>query len=69
MEPLPVGDRIEFIEWREKNRDRSLDEKEIDDILCFQGSCFFMPKKFYYELELLDEENYGTFRKDPQEEL
>lgn len=61
------NDEVNFKEWREKNNDRSLDAIRIDDILSCQGSCYFMPRDYFYELELLDEEHYGTFRKDPQE--
>lgn len=53
--------------WNEKNRDKALDKIRIDDILSMQGSMYFMHRDYWYELELLDEENYGTFRKDPQE--
>jgi glycosyltransferase involved in cell wall biosynthesis len=63
----PSNDGINVVLWKEKNRDRSLDAIEIDDILTMQGSCFFIPRAYYYELELLDIENYGSFRKDPQE--
>lgn len=60
-------DRINVVLWKKKNKDRRLDADEIDDILTMQGSVFFMPKAYYHELELLDDVNYGTFRKDPQE--
>lgn len=63
----PSNDGINVKEWREKNRDRSLDAIRVDDILACQGSCMFLPRDFWYELELLDEEHYGKFRKDPQE--
>jgi glycosyltransferase involved in cell wall biosynthesis len=63
----PSNDGINVVLWKKKNRDRSLDAIEIDDILTMQGSCFFIPRAYYYELELLDIENYGSFRKDPQE--
>ena len=61
------NDGVNFKEWREKNKDRSFDEIRVDDILSCQGSCYFLPRDYFYELELLDEEHYGTFRKDPQE--
>jgi len=61
------NDGINVKEWRQKNNDTSLDAVEIDDILTCQGSCFFLPRAYWYELELLDEANYGSFRKDPQE--
>ena len=40
---------------------------EIDDLATFQGSFWFMHRDYFYELGALDEEKYGTFRKDPQE--
>ena len=61
------NDGMNFKEWHQKNVDRSLDAIEIDDILSMQGSCYFMPRAYWHKLELLDTENYGTFRKDPQE--
>jgi len=53
--------------WRGKDADRSLDEIKIDDLMTFQGSCWFMKKDYFYFLEEMDEANYGTFRKEPQE--
>jgi glycosyltransferase involved in cell wall biosynthesis len=53
--------------WNEKNYDQELAKLLIDDVFTFQGSCWFMPKKYYHVLELMDEENYGSFRKEPQE--
>jgi glycosyltransferase involved in cell wall biosynthesis len=53
--------------WGAKNRDRSLDKIRVDDIIICQGSSYFLRRDYWYELELLDVENYGTFRKDPQE--
>jgi len=61
------NDGINFKEWRQKNKNRELDAIRIDDILSCQGSMYFMHRKFWDELELLDEEHYGSFRKDPQE--
>lgn len=53
--------------WEEKNKDESLKEKNIDDLMSAQGSCWFMKRKYYDELELLDERNYGTFWSEFQE--
>jgi len=53
--------------WTSKNEDRSLDEIKIDDCMTFQGSCWFMHRDYFFELGGMDEENYGTFRKEPQE--
>jgi len=53
--------------WSEKNYDKELQKKLIDDVFTFQGSCWFMHRDYYYELELMDSFNYGSFRKEPQE--
>jgi glycosyltransferase involved in cell wall biosynthesis len=53
--------------WNEKNKDESLKEIEIDDLMSSQGSCWFMEKGYYEWLELLDESNYGTFANEFQE--
>lgn len=53
--------------WEEKNRDVSLRSKEIDDLMSEQGSMWFMKKKYFHELELMDEKNYGTFWNEFQE--
>lgn len=53
--------------WDEKNKDKSLEDKKIDDLMSAQGSCWFMHKSYFNELELLDEENYGTFFSEFQE--
>ena len=67
---LPVKENnyeINVKVWNEKNYDAELKEKLIDDIFTFQGSCWFMHRDYFYELELMDEYNYGSFRKEPQE--
>lgn len=53
--------------WEEKNRDESLKSILIDDLMSSQGSCWIMHKSYFYELELMDEENYGTFWNEFQE--
>lgn len=53
--------------WDEKNRDESLRGILIDDVMSAQGSCWFMKKTYYEFLELMDEENYGTFWNEAQE--
>lgn len=42
-------------------------EYDIDENMSFQGSCWFMPKAYFYELELMDHEKYGTFWNEAQE--
>jgi hypothetical protein len=63
----PNNDSLDGKVWNEKNRNKALEQIRIEDLISCQGSCYFLPRDWWYELELLDEENYGTFRKDPQE--
>lgn len=53
--------------WEERNKDKLLESKKIDDLMSSQGSCWFMKKDYYLSLELLDEENYGSFFNEFQE--
>lgn len=53
--------------WDGKNKDPELKKKLIDDTMSAQGSCWFMPRAYFHELELEDEENYGTFANEFQE--
>lgn len=53
--------------WNDKNYDIELQKLLIDDVFTFQGSCWFMRRDYFYELDLMDDINYGTFRKEPQE--
>lgn len=53
--------------WNEKNKDPKLKEILIDETMSAQGSCWFMHKDYFNELELEDEENYGTFSNEFQE--
>lgn len=57
-------------EWTEKNNDQALNtahEHDIDDLMSFQGSCWFMHREYYDFLELMDEEHYGPFWYEAQE--
>lgn len=54
-------------EWREKNRDPVLAEKMIDDCMDFQGSFWFMKRSHFDNMELMDEDNYGSFPQEAQE--
>jgi glycosyltransferase involved in cell wall biosynthesis len=53
--------------WDEKNKDKSLKDDLIVDLMAAQGSCWFMHRSYYKELELLDDINYGTFFAEFQE--
>ena len=39
----------------------------IDENLSFQGSAWFMKRDYFYRLELMDADNYGTFWNEAQE--
>lgn len=53
--------------WEEKNHDKELREVLIDDLMSAQGSCWFMKRDYFYQLELMDEKSYGTFWNEAQE--
>jgi len=53
--------------WEEKNADEQMKAKKIDDLMAFQGSCWFMYRSYFYDLELMDEENYGQSGNEAQE--
>lgn len=40
---------------------------DIDDNMSFQGSCWFMHRTHFYNMELMDYINYGTFWNEAQE--
>ena len=65
--PTKSGGDLAGKVWGEKNYDKELKKKEIDDLMTFQGSCWFMHKEYFFYLDKFDEKNYGTFRKEPQE--
>jgi len=58
---------LHAIPWKKKNRDKSLEEKKIDQVCSSQGSCWFMKKSYFNYLELEDESNYGRFASEFQE--
>lgn len=53
--------------WDYKNKDETLKTKLIDDLMSAQGSAWFMHRDYFYELELMDEANYGPFWNEAQE--
>jgi GT2 family glycosyltransferase len=53
--------------WHERNRDPKLEKVLVDDLMTFQGSCWFMKRDYFKKLGLFDIKSYGTFRKEPQE--
>lgn len=61
------GPSLQGREWREKNDDKELKKKKIDDLMSFQGSAWFMKRDYFYWLELMDSKTYGDFAKEAQE--
>lgn len=53
--------------WRERDRDPAYNQEPVFDLMSFQGSGWFMHRDYFYYLELMDEENYGTFWQEAQE--
>jgi len=61
------GKGLQGKEWVSKNKDVSLKSELIVDLMTFQGSVWMMKKDYFYQLELMDELNYGEFAKESQE--
>lgn len=53
--------------WNEKNQDATLRREMIVDLMSAQGSCWFMHRDYFYQLELMDEASYGIFWNEFQE--
>jgi glycosyltransferase involved in cell wall biosynthesis len=62
-----LSKELHGVNWDELNKDKSLKEKKIDDLMSSQGSCWFMKRDYFYKLDLLDEINYGSFWNEFQE--
>jgi glycosyltransferase involved in cell wall biosynthesis len=52
-------------QWNERSFSRK--HVDIDENMSFQGSAWFMHRDYFYELELMDEQNYGPFWNEAQE--
>ena len=61
----PDGFSMHGKPWRERRDERK--EFLIDDEMSWQGSMWFMNKKYWDRLGPMDEEHYGTFSQEPQE--
>ena len=48
--------------WKDKENDKS-----IDDLMTFQGSCWFMCRDLFFKIECMDDKNYGQFSREAQE--
>jgi len=54
--------------WTQRIVDRmSNNAYDIDENMSFQGSCWFMPRALFDELELMDDKMWGTFWSEAQE--
>lgn len=61
-------DGLKGMEWPEMTKARSDPKYDIDDLMSFQGSCWFMTKKHFDDfIGGLDEAHYGRFAQEPQE--
>lgn len=67
VDVMYLDKNLQGVVWTEKNQDYKLKEKQIDDLMTSQGSCWFMKKSYYEYLELMDEDTYGKFYKEFQE--
>lgn len=52
-------------EWRQ--RDRARKDILFDELMTWQGSCWFMPRQYFFDIDGVDDVKYGTFGKEPQE--
>lgn len=56
------------VDWPQRTKERSDPKYDIDETMSFQGSCWFMKKKWFTDfLHALDENFYGSFAQEPQE--
>lgn len=67
--PDEKGKGIHGSVWNARARERKDNPNyDIDDEMSFQGSCWFMTRKHYWDfLGGMSEEGYGTFIQEPQE--
>lgn len=61
------GPSLHGKEWGAKQNDPTLKDIRVDDLMSAQGSCWFMHRDYFHELELEDAENYGDFCFEFQE--
>lgn len=70
--PDPTKDKnkgMHGIDWFDRVRQRINDPQyDIDETMSFQGSCWFMKKKWFTDfIGEMDVEHYGLFAQEPQE--
>jgi glycosyltransferase involved in cell wall biosynthesis len=52
-------------DWPQKGTERK--SILVDELLTWQGSCWFMPRDYFFKMGELENDKYGTFGKEPQE--
>ena len=52
-------------DWPQKGTERK--SILVDELMTWQGSCWFMPKEYFFKMGELENKKYGTFGKEPQE--
>lgn len=56
------------VDWPQRTRERMDPKYDIDDTMSFQGSCWFMTRKWFTDfIGGLNEEFYGSFAQEPTE--
>ena len=53
--------------WDIRNHNPNFEKIAIDDQMSFQGSSWFMPRDYFFFLELMDIDVYGPFWQEAQE--
>lgn len=64
IEQMYLSKDLHGEDWRDR---RDSEKGDLVDTMSSQGSCWFMKKDYFKELELLDEETYGIFWNEFQE--
>jgi len=64
---LYLDENLKGVLWNERNNNLTLREKKIDDIVSFQGSCYFMKKDFFHKIRILDNKHFGPMGHESQE--
>lgn len=62
-----IGDDLKGRRDDKKNRDERLKAKKIDDLMTFQGSCYFVNKQHFLSLGLLNTDRYDGSGHEAQE--
>jgi glycosyltransferase involved in cell wall biosynthesis len=62
IDRMSLSEDLHGKDWQKGNTDALIEETPSS-----QGSCWFMPKEYFYELELMDQKTYGTFWSEFQE--